>query len=54
MRTLLATLLCAAALPAVAADGAALFAHHCAACHQPGGSACPAWRPPWQEPWANA
>ncbi|MDD3352670.1 cytochrome c [Zoogloea sp.] len=46
MRTLLATLLCAAALPAVAADGAALFAQHCAACHQPGGVGLPGLAPP--------
>lgn len=46
MRTLLASLLCAAALPAVAADGAAVFATHCVMCHQPGGTGLPGIAPP--------
>ena len=46
MRTLLASLLCALALPALAADGAALFAANCAVCHQPGGVGLPGMAPP--------
>lgn len=46
MRSLLAFLLSAAALPAVAADGAAVFAAHCAVCHQPGGVGLPGLAPP--------
>ena len=46
MRALLASLLCIAALPAGAADGAALFSTHCTACHQPGGVGVPGLAPP--------
>lgn len=41
-----AALLLAAALPALAADGAALYAQHCAACHQADGSGTVGLAPP--------
>ncbi len=46
MRALLASLMCITALPAGAADGAALFSTHCTACHQPGGVGVPGLAPP--------
>ena len=46
MRALLASLICITALPAGAADGAAVFATHCTACHQPGGVGVPGLAPP--------
>jgi len=45
-----ATLALACASPAIAADGAKIFAETCQACHQPGGVGAPGLAPPLVSP----